>query len=60
MLFVIMTIKKHCPKCKADREVNILDVLTKGKKRVVCAHCNTVLVTEGELDTYYWRYYSDC
>lgn len=56
-----MKIKKYCVICKVDREIDVLDVLTQGKKRVLCGLCGSVLLTEGEVQNYWWRFNgSDC
>ena len=50
--------KKYCPLCKVDRVIDIADVYSKGKKRVVCGHCGSVLLkSQQEIENLYWQIY---
>jgi hypothetical protein len=55
-----MTVTRRCEICKVERTIQLSEVLGKGKKRVLCGHCSTVLIGEKELDDLYWRYYGGC
>lgn len=56
-----MEYKKYCSGCKTEREINILDIYSQKKQRVVCGFCGTILLaSRSEIDEMYWRYYGGC
>ena len=43
----------YCKTCQVRYAIDLFDVLAKGKKRVVCGHCMSVLMTEDQLEEFF-------
>lgn len=52
-----MVDKVYCTECAIYRQVDIIDVVNQGKKRVVCGPCGKVLLCEDDILDYF--YYVD-
>lgn len=52
-------VNRWCKECQTQRQFNVFDVYNSKKKRVVCGHCGTVLMTEEEVTTFIQQRMSD-
>jgi hypothetical protein len=43
----------YCKTCNVRHKLDLFDVLAKGKKRVVCGQCMSVLMTEDQLEEFF-------
>lgn len=43
----------YCKTCNVRHKLDLFDVIAKNKKRVVCGHCKSVLMTEDELEDFF-------